>query len=142
MNFRKHTEGFSLLELLVVLVIVGILSSVAYPSYLDSVRQANRSEAIAELQGILAAQERYFLANKEYATALSSLGFGGDTHSIDEYNITAGDCDAPNNDATLCVEITAAASTDSQKKDGDIVMNSIGRSELVEAGTDTVKKQL
>ena len=137
-----HDAGFSLLELLVVMVIVGILSSVAYPSYLDSVRQANRSEAIAELQGILAAQERYFLANREYATALSSLGFATDTHAIDVYNITAGDCDAPNNDATLCVEITAAASTDSQKKDGDIVMNSIGRSELVEAGTDTVKKQL
>ncbi|MEE3159407.1 MAG: hypothetical protein VX283_00710, partial [Pseudomonadota bacterium] len=65
-----------------------------------------------------------------------------DTHAIDVYNITAGDCAAPNDDATLCVEITAAASTDSQKKDGDIVMNSIGRSELVEAGTDTVKKQL
>ena len=134
--------GFTLMELMIVLVIVGILSSVAYPSYLNSVRQANRSEAIAELQGILAAQERYFLANKEYAMALSSLGFGGDTHSIDEYNITAGNCAAPNDDEALCIEITAAASTDSQKKDGDIVMNSIGRSELVEAGTDTVKKQL
>jgi Tfp pilus assembly protein PilE len=106
------------------------------------VRQANRSDAIAELQSILAAQERYFLANREYAIALSSLGFDADTHPVDNYNITAGDCDAPNNDSTLCVEITAAASTDSQKKDGDIVMNSIGRSELVEAGTNTVKKQL
>ena len=142
MIYMSKSSGFSLLELLAVIVIVGILSSVAYPSYLDNVRTAKRSEAIAELQGILAAQERYFLANKEYATALSSLGFDNDTHSIDEYDITAGDCDAPNNDATLCVEITAAASTDSQKKDGDIVMNSIGRSELVEAGTDTVKKQL
>ncbi len=142
MRDNKKNSGFSLLELLVALAIVGILASVAYPSYQDSVRQANRSDAIAELQGILAAQERYFLANREYATALSSLGFATDTHAIDVYNITAGDCDAPNNDATLCVEITAAASTDSQKKDGDIVMNSIGRSELVEAGTDTVKKQL
>lgn len=138
----SSSRGFTLLELLVVLAIVGILASVAYPSYQDSVRQANRSDAIAELQSILAAQERYFLANREYATALSSLGFAADTLAIDNYNITAGDCAAPNNDSTLCVEITAAASTDSQKKDGDIVMNSIGRSEIVEAGTGTVKKQL
>ena len=125
-----HDAGFSLLELLVVMVIVGILSSVAYPSYLDSVRQANRSEAIAELQGILAAQERYFLANKEYATALSSLGFDNDTHSIDEYDITAANCAAPNDDEALCIEITAAASTDNQKEDGDIVMNSIALSDV------------
>ena len=142
MNDSKKNYGFSLLELLVALAIVGILASVAYPSYQNSVRQAKRSDAIAELQGILAAQERYFLANKEYATALSSLGFDNDTHSIDEYDITAANCAAPNDDETLCIEITAAASTDNQKEDGDIVMNSIGRSELVEAGTDTVKKQL
>ncbi|MEC7546870.1 MAG: type IV pilin protein [Pseudomonadota bacterium] len=142
MIYQSKSTGFSLLELLAVIVIVGILSSVAYPSYLDNVRTAKRSDAIAELQGILAAQERYFLANKEYATALSSLGFDSDTISIDEYDITAANCSAPNDDETLCIEITAAASTDSQKKDGDIVMNSIGRSELVEAGTDTVKKQL
>ncbi|GAA6144341.1 type IV pilin protein [Thalassolituus maritimus] len=137
-----YLKGFSVLELIVVLAIVGILASVAYPSYQDSVRKANRSDAIAELQGILAAQERYFLANRKYAIALSSLGFDADPHPIDNYNITAGDCDEPNNDETLCVKLTAAAATKSQKKDGDIVMNSIGRSELVEAGTNTVKKQL
>jgi type IV pilus assembly protein PilE len=137
-----YLKGFSVLELIVVLAIVGILASVAYPSYQDSVRKANRSDAIAELQSILAAQERYFLANREYAIALSSLGFDADPHPIDNYKITAGDCDEPNNDKTLCVKVTATAATKSQMKDGDIVMNSIGRSELVEAGTDTVKKQL
>jgi type IV pilus assembly protein PilE len=137
-SLKKHS-GFSLLELLVVLVIVGILASVAYPSYVDSVRKANRSEAIAELQNILAAQERYFLRNKTYAKDLTLLGYpaGG---TLDNYTLAGEDCDPV--DLTLCVEIRASASTSSQQEDGDILMSTSGISALFDHGTDTVKKQL
>ena len=137
-SLKKHS-GFSLLELLVVLVIVGILASVAYPSYVDSVRKANRSEAIAELQNILAAQERYFLANRTYAKDLTLLGYpaGG---TLDNYTLAGEDCDPV--DLTLCVEIRASASTDSQKEDGDILMSTSGISALLVHGGDTVKEQI
>jgi type IV pilus assembly protein PilE len=141
----KTTSGFSLLELLVALAIVGILATVAYPSYQDSVRKANRSEAIAELQAILAAQERFFLTNRTYTTNLQELGYPEDD-DLDNYDLEAATCqddgDDEANAVILCVEVTASADTDNQRVDGDIVMNSLGRSELVEAGTDTVKKQL
>ena len=138
-SLLKKRSGFSLLELLVVLVIVGILASVAYPSYVDSVRKANRSEAIAELQNILAAQERYFLANRTYAKDLTLLGYpaGG---TLDNFTLAGEDCDPV--DLTLCVEIRASASTDSQKEDGDILMSTSGISALFDHGTDTVKEQL
>jgi type IV pilus assembly protein PilE len=139
MSSLKKRSGFSLLELLVVLVIVGILASVAYPSYVDSVRKANRSEAIAELQNILAAQERYFLANRTYAKDLTLLGYpaGG---TLDNFTLAGEDCDPV--DLTLCVEIRASAATDSQKEDGDILMSTSGISALFDHGTDTVKEQL
>jgi type IV pilus assembly protein PilE len=138
-SLLKKRSGFSLLELLVVLVIVGILASVAYPSYVDSVRKANRSEAIAELQNILAAQERYFLANRTYAKDLTLLGYpaGG---TLDNFTLAGEDCDPV--DLTLCVEIRASAATDSQKEDGDILMSTSGISALFDHGTDTVKEQL
>lgn len=143
----KTTSGFSLLELLVALAIVGILATVAYPSYQDSVRKANRSEAIAELQAILAAQERFFLTNRTYTINLQELGYP-EEDDLENYNLRAAACqngDGDGDDANeviLCVEITASAATDNQRVDGDIVMNSLGRSDLVVAGEDEVKKQL
>lgn len=138
----QNSSGFTLIELLITIVIVGILASVAYPSYRDNVRQANRSEAIAELQSLLAAQERYFLQNREYADDLTELGFASATLSIDNYAIQARACSdaGADIDMSLCGEIIASATGD-QENDGDIVMNSIGRSELVEHGTNNVKEQ-
>jgi len=46
----SRSKGFTLAEVLIVALIVGLLSSVAYPSYVNNVRKANRSEAISELQ--------------------------------------------------------------------------------------------
>jgi len=138
----SRSKGFTLAEVLIVALIVGLLSSVAYPSYVNNVRKANRSEAISELQRLMSAQERYFLSNKEYADDLQKLGLSGSTVSIDDYDIEANGCASPNDNVRLCVELRAAASTESQKKDGDIVMNTIGRSELVKAGTNTLIKQL
>lgn len=127
----QKLSGFTLLELMIAVVIIGILASIAYPSYRDSVRQGNRSEAIAELQKLIAAQERYFLNNREYADDLTKLGFTTDTLSTDNYDITAGACTDPN-DISLCVELTAAGSG-SQADDGSIIMNTVGRSVHVDS---------
>ncbi|MDF3935391.1 type IV pilin protein [Pseudomonas citronellolis] len=68
------SRGFTLLELMVVLAIVGILASVAYPSYLEQVRRANRAEGQALLQDAAARQERFYAQNNRYAAKLDDLG--------------------------------------------------------------------
>lgn len=123
-------KGFSLLELMIVVAVLGILGSIVYPSYQEYIREANRSEAIAELQKLIAAQERYFLNNRQYATKLTELGFATDTWTTDRYSITAGACkdsSGENIDFELCVELTAEGSG-SQADDGSIIMNTVGRS--------------
>lgn len=55
--------GFSIIELMIVVVILGVLLAVAYPSYLDSVRKGRRADGIAALTALQQAQERY-RANK------------------------------------------------------------------------------
>ena len=65
---KQH--GFSLIELLVVIAIVGILASVASVSYRDYIVRAERTEAQAVLVKIADAQEKYYLDNNQYATAV------------------------------------------------------------------------
>lgn len=67
-------RGFTLIELMVVVAIVGILAAIAYPSYQAYVRAANRSAAQQYMLEISSRQQQYLLDNRQYATTLSALG--------------------------------------------------------------------
>lgn len=70
-------KGFTLIELLVTIIIIGILSSIAYPSYLSYVQKARRTEAQSTLIDLANRQEMYYLDHRVYATNLDSdLGMG------------------------------------------------------------------
>ncbi|ODU06989.1 MAG: hypothetical protein ABS84_16865 [Rubrivivax sp. SCN 71-131] len=61
-------RGFTLIELMIAIVVVGILASIAYPSFMDAIRKSRRSEAINALNQVQQAQER-FRANQTAYTA-------------------------------------------------------------------------
>jgi type IV pilus assembly protein PilE len=64
----------NLLELLVTLTLVGVLGSLAYPSYRSHLLRAHRMEAIEALLAVAAAQERFYLAHGRYAAGFAVDG--------------------------------------------------------------------
>lgn len=81
-----HARGFSLIELMIAVVIVGILAGVAYPSYQDYVRRGNRSAAQNFMMTIAQRQEQYLLTNRSYAATTAALNLTQPTETIGKYN--------------------------------------------------------
>ena len=75
----KKALGFTLIEAIIVVAIVGILATVAYPSYIDQITRSNRAEALRELTRIANLQEQFFVDNRLYTANLSQLGLGSAT---------------------------------------------------------------
>jgi len=62
----KRQYGFSLIELMVAVAIVGIIAAFAYPSYLEQVRKTRRADCSGALLGLANAMERSFTVNSTY----------------------------------------------------------------------------
>lgn len=67
---RREAGGFSLVELMIVIAVVAILGTIAVGSYRSYVIRSNRTDGTMVLLRIQAAEEKYFLQNNVYTTAL------------------------------------------------------------------------
>lgn len=134
-NTKSFSQGFTLVELMTVVAILGILITVAMPWYGDYVMRGNRADAIAPMQDIMNAQERFYNDNVTYTTDLTNLGFAATTFATSKgfYSIQARACtDSAGNAVaiTQCVELLATAQGD-QATDGNLVMDTRGKQQRV-----------
>ena len=75
MTTKSLQHGFTLIELMIVVIIIGILASIAYPSYVDSVRKARRGDAQAILVESANIMERAYTELNAYNDASTGLPF-------------------------------------------------------------------
>lgn len=68
----KSNKGFTLMEVMIVVAIVGILAAVALPAYNDYLMRGRLAEAFGELAGARAKLEQYFLDNRTYVGACAA----------------------------------------------------------------------
>lgn len=71
---NRKTFGFTLLELMIAVAIVGILATIAYPSYTSFVTESNRSEGQRGLLRYANIQEQYFVDYRTYGANFTALG--------------------------------------------------------------------
>ena len=100
--------GFTLVELLVVVLIIGILSAIAIPQYQKAVWKSRATQSLVLVKNLANAQEVYFLENGTYATKFSDLIFDFDVLPNKEQGasaVSSGDAFRHDDNITLIVNV-------------------------------------
>ena len=75
----RNAKGFTLIELIIVVVIIGILASIAIPKFGNTKEKAYVAGMKADLRNLVTAEEAYFAENVTYAAATTSLNYNVST---------------------------------------------------------------
>lgn len=85
---RKLHNGFTLIELMIVVAIIGILAAIAIPNFIKFQAKAKQSEAKANLKAIFVAKKSYFAENNSFSCG-ANCGWSAESGTIYAYNTGA-----------------------------------------------------
>lgn len=85
---KTHSAGFTLIEVMIVVIIVGVLAAIAIPQYQAYVMRSNRTEGQSLLTEAAARQERFFTQNNTYANTVAQLGYASANSQNNLYTLS------------------------------------------------------
>lgn len=140
MKNRSGMQGFTLIELMIVVSIIAILAAVAWVNYQNYVIETRWSEAKSFLEQVMHQEEKFYTENLTYTTNMqgdgttTGLGFGAASPKSENehYQITAASCGGGLT-IVQCVQLTATPISDSQKDDErckNFILNSQGKKDV------------
>ena len=121
-------KGFTLIELVIAMAIIGILASIAYPSYLDYITRARRQDGQTALLELANQMEQYYANNNTYQTATIATGNPSDIQSSNTspegwYRLTITE----QSDANYALQATAIkAQAKNDKRCQNLTFNRVG----------------
>ena len=121
---NNNNKGFTLVELMIVIAIIGILAAVGYPAYTNAVKKGNRADAIDSLMSLANRMEEYYMNNDTYAGAtINAAGTGtvGSNQSSDDlYTLSI-------TSATAYAYTLTATPKSADTECGNLILNSLGQ---------------
>lgn len=139
---KRPISGFTLIEVMIVVAIVGILAAVAYPSYQDYLKKARRSDAQQLMMEIQSKEQQYLLDRRLYTSALNDTGLNLSkdgwsftsatvmTNSYYNLSVTVDNAVAP---PTFSMTATAIGT---QVSDGNLTLTNTGTKTRMVSGVD------
>lgn len=130
----NRSKGFTLIELMIVVAIVGVITAIAYPSYTEYVRQAKRGNAAVALSSLAGAMERFYTTNNTYVGTASG---GIPSIFTDQSPVDGGD-------AEYNLRVTAAGAdsyTIKAQRTGAQTGDDCGDFILTQTGAETIENQ-
>lgn len=120
----RLNEGFTLIELMIAIAIVGLLVAIALPSYENYIIKSNRAVAKTQMLDIANRQPQFLIANRSYATTtqLEAAGYVLPTELNGRYTYDVT-VDMTTTPPSYLITFTA---TGSQLSDGNLTLNSAG----------------
>lgn len=103
----SRNKGFTLIELMIVVAIIGIIAAVAYPSYQEQVNKSRRGDCSGALVGLANAMERFYSVNNTYLGA----GVSGANTGAPAATLFSATCPVDGGAATYNLTISAATAS-------------------------------
>ena len=136
----RRAPGFTLVELMIVLVIIGILTAVGFPAYQSYIQRGVRSQGQQFLMDLAQRQEQYYLDNRAYAPGWvagtvpgpGQIALDMQTQVTANYTLVQPLCQAPCQTFTLELDVIAGSMMSQSKDvsgnantDGNLIINNL-----------------